>query len=82
MHVSDFLSRHPGHPLQVAAIIDKTHVWLKDKDGKLLPFLHTTVHIRNLKPCYINLGGMQGKVLVTVKNMSELECVQHTFEPP
>ena len=69
-------------PLQVSAIIDKTHLWLTDKNGKLLPFLHTTVHSRNLKPCYLNLGKDKDKVLATVNNTKDLEHELRKFEPP
>ena len=69
-------------PLQVATVLDKTHVWLCDLDGKLLPFLHTTVHIRDLKPCYLNLGYDKKRVIATVSNAKDFLHEKRFFEPP
>ena len=42
-------------PLQVKAVLDKSHYLLADWHGKLLP-IFGAVHIHRLKPCYLNLG--------------------------
>ena len=41
-------------PLQIKAVLDKSHFLLADWQGKLLPTFGA-VHIHRLKPCYLNL---------------------------
>ena len=55
-------------PLQLKAVLDKSHYLLADWHGKLLPFFGA-VHRHRLKPCYINLGKVQNKALATVPNI-------------
>ena len=69
-------------PLQIAAVIDKTHYWLADKEGKLLPFLHTTVHVRDLKPCYLHIPGSDKKEIATISNAKDFIHEKRRFEPP
>ena len=69
-------------PLQIVAVIDKTHFWLADRDGKLLPFLHTTVHVKDLKPCYLNIPGSEKKEIATIKNAKDFLHERRQFEPP
>ena len=67
-------------PLQVKAVLDKSHYLLADWHGKLLPFFGA-VHIHRLTPCYLNLGKVQNMVLATVSNFqglkNELEALNH-----
>ena len=48
---------------------------------KLLPFFGS-VHIHRLKPCYLNLGKVENKVLATVSNIQGLKDELEAFEPP
>ena len=59
-------------PLQVKAVLDKSHYLLADWHGKLLSFFGA-VHIHRPKPCYLNLGKVQNKVLATVFNIQDSE---------
>ena len=58
-------------PLQIQAVLDKTHFMLADWKGQLLPFFGS-VHINRLKHCYINLGKMIGNKIATVSNSKDL----------
>ena len=58
-------------PVQVQAVLDKTHYLLADWQGKILPFFGS-VHISRMKHCSINLGQMKGKQLLTVYNLHDL----------
>jgi len=59
-------------PLKIQAVLDRTHYTLSDWNGQLLPFFGS-VHLARLKPCYVNLGRMEGKVLATASNVKDLE---------
>ena len=56
--------------LQVKAALDKSHYLSADWHGKLFPFLGA-VHIHRLKPCCLNLGKVQNKVLATVSKFKD-----------
>ena len=58
-------------PLQIQAVLDKSHYMLADFEGKILPFFGS-VHINRLKHYYINLGKMHGKKIATVSNTKDL----------
>ena len=58
-------------PLQIQAVLDRSHFLLADWQGKLLPFFGS-VHINRLRHCYINLGKMDGKQIATVCNTKDL----------
>ena len=58
-------------PLQIQAVLDKTHYMLADWKGHLLPFFGS-VHKNRLKHCYINLGKMIGNKIATVNNTKDL----------
>ena len=58
-------------PLQIQAVLDRSHFLLADWQGKLLPFFGS-VHINRLRHCYINLGKMDGKQIATVRNTKDL----------
>ena len=68
-------------PLQVKAVLDKSHYLLADCHGKLLHFFGA-VHIHRLKPCYLNLVKVQNKVSATVSNIQGLKNGLEAFEPP
>ena len=68
-------------PLQIKAVLDKSHYLLADWQGKLLPTFGA-VHIHRLKPCYLNLGKVKNKVLATVSNIQGLKNELEVFEPP
>ena len=68
-------------PLQVKAVLDKSHYLLLDCHGKLLPFFGA-VHRHRLKPCYLNLGKVKNEVLATVSNIQGLKNEIEAFEPP
>ena len=69
-------------PFQVTAILDKSHYFLADLKGKLLPFISSTVHARLIKPCYVNLGEPTQMVPATVNNSKGLEHEFRMYEPP
>ena len=46
-------------PLQIQAVLDRTHYMLADWQGKILPFFGS-VHVNRLRHCFINLGQMNG----------------------
>ena len=58
-------------PLQIQAVLDRSHFLLADWQGKLLPFFGS-VHINHLRHCYINLCKMDGKQVATVRNTKDL----------
>ena len=58
-------------PLQIQAVLDRSHFLLADWQGKLLPFFGS-VHINRLRHCHINLGKMGGKQVATVRNTKDL----------
>jgi hypothetical protein len=58
-------------PLQIQAIYDDTHFGLADWYGNIIPFFGT-VHRRRLRPCYVNLGKIEGRKLATAKNSQHL----------
>ena len=58
-------------PLQIQAVLDRSHFLLADWQGKLLPFFGS-VHMNHLRHCYINLGKMDGKQVATVRNTKDL----------
>ena len=58
-------------PLQIKAVLDRSHFLLADWQGKLLPFFGS-IHINHLRHCYINLGKMDGKQVATVRNTKDL----------
>ena len=68
-------------PLQVKAVLDKSHYLLADWHGKLLPIFRA-VHIHRLKHCYLNLGKVKNKVLATVSSIQGLKNELEAFEPP
>ena len=68
-------------PLQVKAILDKSHYLLADWYGKLLP-IFGAFHIHRLIPCYLNLGKVKNKALATVSNMQGLKNELEAFESP
>ena len=67
-------------PLQIKAVLDKSHYLLADWQGKLLPTFGA-VHIHRLKPCYLNLGKVKNKVLAKVSNIQGLKNELEAFEP-
>ena len=68
-------------PLQVKAVLDKSHYLLADWHGKYL-LIFGAVHIHRLKPCYCNLGNMKNMVLAIVSNIQGLQNELEAFEPP
>ena len=68
-------------PLQIKAVLDRSHYLLAYWHGKLLP-ISGAVHIHRLKPCYLNLGKVKNKVLATVSNIQGLKNELEAFEPP
>jgi hypothetical protein len=47
-----------------------------------LPFFHATEQIRDLKPCYLNLGFGKKNVTATVSNEKDFLHKKRLFEPP
>ena len=58
-------------PVQIQAVLDKSHFLLADWKGKLLRFFGS-VHKNRLKHCYVNLGKMIGNKITTVNNSKHL----------
>ena len=58
-------------PLKVQTVLDQSHFLLADWQGKLLPFFGS-VHINQLRHCYINLCKMDGKQVATVHKTNDL----------
>ena len=67
-------------PLQIKAVLDKSHYLLADWQGKLL-LTFGAVHIHRLKPCYLNLGKVKNKVLATISSIEGLKNEFEAFEP-
>ena len=65
-------------PLQVKAVLDKSHYLLADWHGKQLPFFGA---VHRLKACYLHLGQVQNKVLTTLSNIQGLKKELEEFEP-
>ena len=68
-------------PLQIKAVLVKSHYLLADWQGKLLPTFGA-VHIHRLKPCYLSLGKVKNTVLATVSNIQGLKNELEIFESP
>ena len=68
-------------PLQIRAVLDKSHYLLADWHEKLLP-IFGAVHIHRLKLCYLNLGKVKNKILATVLNIQGFKNELEAFEPP
>ena len=68
-------------PLQIKAVLHKSHYLFADWQGKLLPTFGP-VHIHRLKHCYLNLGKVKNKVLATVSNIQAFKNELEAFEPP
>ena len=69
-------------PLKIQAILDKTHYILADLEGKLVPFLTSSVHPRLLKPCYLAQGVPPQMVQANEENSKGMDHALRPFEPP
>ena len=56
-------------PLRIQTILDDSHYLISDWEGKIAPIV---VHPNRLKKCYLNMGKVENKNLITVSSVREL----------